>query len=86
MQDFPGGPLVETAGSIGSNPSQETKISRAKKKKKEKMLSKITFAHKKMFLTTQHTFRNNWSQEQKDDNGTKNMRSGTGLQEATYQN
>lgn len=36
MQDFPGGPLVETAGSIGSNPSQETKISRAKKKKKRK--------------------------------------------------
>lgn len=34
-----------------------------------------------MLLITQHTFRNNWSQEQKDDIGTKNMRSGAGLQE-----
>lgn len=50
MQDFPGGPLVETAGSIGSNPSQETKISRAQKKKKKKCCQKSPLPTKKCSL------------------------------------
>ena len=74
-----------TAGSVGSNPSQETKIALAKKKKSCQKSPLPSTSHKKMLLLTQHTFRNNWSQEQKDDIGTKNMRSGAGLQEATHQ-
>ena len=76
-----------TAGSVGSNPSQETKTSLAKKKKAVKNHLCLLHLTQKCYLPHSVPLEiNNWSQEQKDDTGTKNMRSGAGLQEATYQN
>lgn len=52
------------------------------------MLSKSSWhstSDRKMLLTTQNTFRNNWIQE-KDDFGTTNLRSGAGFQEGSFRN